>query len=300
VGRGLAGVNQICALLGLSKDSYYNSKDPASRLNEKYAHLRPMIEAIIEENPSYGYPRIKVALEKRYGIVVNHKVLLKLLRLWGLTLKRKVRKKKRSWVYGILDFLEKRANLLWKLLRENRVKRCFQVIVSDVTELYYSGKKAYLSVHMDYVGKMIYGWNLSKSPNKDLVIGSLKMAVRRLKRFGIHVFKRIIIHQDRGSVYTSSDYVAEALSRGFYLSYSRTGEPGDNAVNEAFFSRFKEEWRDVLEEAKDFEGLCRLVKKAISYYNRGRYHSSIGYETPQSFTKQQIKLLTQTPLQVVR
>jgi len=143
---------------------------------------------------------------------------------------------------------------------------------------------------------MIYGWDLGKSPNKDLVVGSFKIAVRRLKRFGIRVFKRIIIRQDRGG-YTSSDYASEALSKGFYLSYSRTGEHGDNVVNEAFFSRFKEEWRDVLEQATDFEELRRLVKKAVSYHNESsRYHSSISYETPQSFMKQQIKLLTQVLL----
>jgi len=258
-----------------------------------------MIEEIIEKNPAYGYPSIKVALEKKYGEIVNHKLLLKLLKLWGLSLKRKVRRPKRSWICNILDFLEKRANLLWRRIRENKITQCFQVIISDVTEIYYSGNKAYLSVHMDYFGKLIYGWKLKKSPDKELVIGSFKMAIRWLKGFGINSFKKIIIHQDRGSVYTSIDYTAEVLSYDFHLSYSRTGEPGDNAVNESFFSRLKEEWRDIFEEAKDFEELCRLVRKAINYYNKSRYHSSIGYETPLSFVKSQVKLLTQYPVEAV-
>ena len=133
----MAVVKQMSRLLGLSMDRYYNSRDALSRLHEKYQQLKPPIEGIIEEHPAYGYPRIKAALEKQYGVVVNHKVLLKLLRLWGLGLKWKVQKRKRSWLVGVLEFLGKRANLLWKLLRESKITRCFQVIIPDITELYH-------------------------------------------------------------------------------------------------------------------------------------------------------------------
>jgi putative transposase len=67
------------------------------------------------------------------------------------------------------------------------------------------------------------------------------------------------------------------------LSYSRRGEPGDNAVNEAFFSRLKAEWADAFYEARTFGELQRLVDLAIVYYNEGRYHSSLGYRTPLAF-----------------
>jgi len=285
--------------LGISKCSYYNSKSPESSLEQKYQELKPLVEKIIRENPAYGWRRIKAVLEKEHGIVVNHKLLLKLLKLWGLSLARKVRRKKKSWVGTVLDFLSRRANLLWKLLREGILINCFQVILSDVTELYYSGKKAYLAVHMDYSGKLIYGWSLKGGAGRELVIESLRGAVRSLKGLGIEDFKGMILHQDRGSVYTSDDYVAEGLSLGFHLSYSRKGEPGDNAVNESFFSRFKEEWADVFEDAKDFEELYRLVSRAMRYYNRKRYHSSLGYETPFSFVKERAKLLTKKSLELV-
>ena len=225
---------------------------------------------------------------------MNEKVIGKLLNIWGLILKRKIKRPKKSWISKILDFLEKRANLLWQMIRENKIRNCFQVLVSDVTEFYYAGgKKAYLSVHLDYFGKMIYGWHLSMNPNSDLVKKSFKNAIKRLIGFGINKFKRIIMHQDRGSIYTSNDYTATVLSTGMYLSYSRTGAPGDNAVNESFFSRLKAEWLDIFSEAKDFDDLKRLVKRAIDYYNQDRYHSSIGNETPLFFTKQQLTCLMQ-------
>jgi len=84
-------------------------------------------------------------------------------------------------------------------------------------------------------------------------------------------------------------FTTEVLSSEAYLSYSAKGEPGDNAVNEAFFSRLKEEWRDLFAEAETFEELKKLIKKSIAYYNEKRYHTSLNNMTPAEFTKKQLK-----------
>ena len=87
--------------------------------------------------------------------------------------------------------------------------------------------------------------------------------------------------------YTSLDYVTTALNANASLSYSKKAEPGDNAVNETFFSRLKEEWREIFAEAKSFEELEQLINNAIEYYNERRYHTSINNLTPLEFTKAQ-------------
>lgn len=250
-----------------------------------------MINKIIKANPYYGYPRIKKALKEQYGEVVNHKLLFKLLKLWGLELKRKTRRKKKSWMTKVLEFLQSRANLLRRAEADGRITSCFQAIVSDITEISFKAGKAYLCVHLDYVGKLVYGWELSLSPNRHLVIGSFKKTVRKLKLLGVNalMFAKIIFHQDRGTQYTSADYTTTVLEANAYLSFSKKGEPGDNAVNEAFFSRLKDEWRDMFAEAESFEELEKLVKKAIDYYNERRYHTSIDNQTPLGFTKAQAK-----------
>lgn len=292
-------MNQICRVLGISKKSYYYSRTPEETLERRYEGLKGRVKRIIENNPSYGYRRIKKGLQEEYGIVVNHKVLLKILRAWGLELKRRIRPPRKSWMTKILDFLEIRANLVWRLAKENALSRCFQVVVSDVTELYYQGKKAYLCVHLDIYGKMIYGWQLMERPNSDLVVNSFREAVKTIRKFLAIPLEGLIIHQDRGSVYTGSEYISAVLKEKCRLSYSRSGEPGDNAVNEAFFSRLKEEWRDVFYEARSFEELKKMVKHVIDYYNNKRYHSSIGLNTPLHFTKGQVRHLTYRNLKVV-
>jgi putative transposase len=227
--------------LGISKDTYYNSKDKQSTLTDKYSSLKPKIAKIIRHNSYYGYPRIKKALLEKYNIVINHKLLLKLLKLWSLELKRKTRKKKKTWITKTLEFLQSRANLLRRAQSKGKLTEPFQAVVSDITEIVYQGGKAYLCVHMDLIGKYVYGWSLSLSPDRHLIINSFNKTKRKLKYFGIKVLTRIIFHQDRGTQYTSADYIIAVLNAGAYLSYSKKGEPGDNAVNEAFFSRLKDE-----------------------------------------------------------
>lgn len=248
-----------------------------------------MIEKIIDDDPSYGYPRIKKALKDNFGEVVNHKLLLKLLKVFGLSLKRKLPKRKKGWIKKVLEFLGSRANLLRKAISKGEIDKCFKAVVSDITEIPFKAGKAYLAVHMDYFGKMVYGSSLSLNPNRKLVISSFKKAVKRLKRFGIKSMEKIIFHQNRGTQYTSADYLTTVLTAKAFLSFSKKGQPGDNAVNESFFSRLKEEWRDIFYEAENFQQLEKLVKKAIDYYNERRYHTSIDNQTPAGFTKDQTK-----------
>lgn len=277
------GVNAVCRLLGISKKSYYRSVAPEGRLEAKYRHLRDTIEEIIGRNPGYGYRRISQALRQEYRIVVNEKLLKRLLRLWGLQLRRNIHKPTRGYVYRLLEFLGKRANLLFRF----KASRCLEVVVSDVTELTCRAGKAYLAVHLDQFGKLVLGWSLSIHPDVRLVLRSLHNALKRIRQLSSSI-PRLIVHQDRGSVYTAELYVRAVRSGGHLLSYSRRGEPGDNAVNESFFSRLKAEWREVFAEARTTEQLEQMVEEAIGYYNKRRYHSSIGYRTPLAFTKESL------------
>lgn len=272
------GINAVCRLLGISKKSYYASRSPEDRLRGRHERLRQMIREIVEQHPGYGYRRIQVALAEVNKVRVNHKLLKKLLSLWGLQLQRRIRRPARSVVRRVLDYLGRRANLLFRI----QSSRCLQVVVSDVTEILYRGGKAYLAVHLDEFGKMILGWRLSASASVSLVLDSFHRASQKIRSVAGDL-KGLVVHQDRGSVYTSDAYVRTVSSRGCLLSFSRRGEPGDNAVNEAFFSRLKVEWADVFYEARTFEELERLVGNAIAYYNKGRYHSSLGYRTPLAF-----------------
>jgi len=82
------GLNRTLATLDLPKGSwYYHQKDKVDP-GSKYAHLRPVLEEIAREHPEYGYRRTQAELNEAYGIHLNHKLVQRLHRPWGLPLLR--------------------------------------------------------------------------------------------------------------------------------------------------------------------------------------------------------------------
>jgi transposase InsO family protein len=111
---------------------------------------------------------------------------------------------------------------------------------------------------------MVYGWSLGLTMETGLTITSLKLAAGRIKQL---IGKRQInlnrskplIHQDRGSQYTSHQYVKAGLELG-RLSYSDPGTPTHNPGQESFFGRFKDDWKEEIAEIETFEELEQFVK----------------------------------------
>ena len=281
---GHFGVNRIVLLLGISKATYYQAQNPVDNFEKKYLNIKSFIEKVIKDNSAYGVDRIKAELWDTYQIKVGRDTLGKLLKLWRLSLKRKVTKKHPNLIQKILLALSSRANLLIRIA----LTAPFQAITSDMTELLFAGGKAYLCVHKDAYGQMIYGWSLGLTQDTDLVIKSFIMATRTIKKLVGKLTTKILCHQDRGTQYTSHRYVQLALTYTT-LSYSDPGTPTHNPGQESFFGRFKDEWKDEIAEIETFEELEKFVKEKINYYNYQRRHTSIGLVSPWKYTKSFLK-----------
>lgn len=287
VRSGLFSINRVCQLTGISKNTYYNHKHPDDSFAAKYEHLKKKIEKIIAGDSSYGVKRIKAALWEEYEIHIGRDALGRLLKLWRLSLKRKVKKTKRSVIQKILIALSDRVNLL--------IRACitgpFQALTSDITEIYYNnGKdKAYLCVHKDVFGQMVYGWALGATMEASLVLKSLEMAKQSIRKLIKRIPAKLLCHQDQGSQYTSYGYTNMVLMSNMRLSYSTPGTPTENPGQESFFGRLKEECQDEINEIKTFSELEKFIAKRMKYYNTKRIHTSIGLTNPLKFTKTFIK-----------
>jgi putative transposase len=284
VARGQFGVNRIVKLTGISKATYYASQNPEERFETKYLEIKAKVVAILDKDSSYGIKRIKAELEDSYQIEIGRDTLGKLLKLWGLDLKRTIKTKRPNMIQRILLAMAERTNLLIR----SSITRPFQALSSDITELRFKGGKAYLCVHKDVFGQMVYGWSLGLTMKTGLVIKSLEMAKIILKKLmGKAKDKdeyKPILHQDRGTQYTSHGYVQKALE-WTTLSYSNPGTPTHNPGQESFFGRFKDQWKDEIAEIETFEQLTIFVQNKINYYNQERRHTSIGLISPYTFTK---------------
>jgi putative transposase len=284
VAKQLIGVNRVCFLVGISKKTYYQCKDPGERLETKYQELKGFVQQVVDKHPKYGVDRIKADLWERFTITVGRDTLGQLLKIWGLSLKRKVKATPPSGISKILCFLAGRANLLIR----TPLTAPFQVISSDITEVKFAhGRQtAYLASHKDVFGEYVYGWALGLSMTTDLVMQSLTMCWHVLTLFlGLAEPKGIIYHQDRGSQYTSYEYVNQVLDHGDRLSFSDPGTPTHNPGQESFQGRFKEEWADEIYELETYEEVVAFVNAKIADYNEDRIHTSIGNQAPIKFLK---------------
>jgi len=124
------------------------------------------------------------------------------------------------------------------------------------------------------------GYHYSKKMDKFLVISALNNAYSNQG-----YPQNVIIHSDRGSQYTSLDYIHTVNRMNMRLSYSKKGCPFDNAPMEAFHALLKKEevyicHYQTLEQAK-----LSLFEYIEGFYNRNRIHSAINFLTPIAFEK---------------
>lgn len=218
---------------------------------------------------------------------VGRDALARLLRLWGLSLNRKIRKNRVSIVKKILLLLADRVNILIR----TKIDKPFQAVSSDITEVWYNGGKckAYLVVHKDVFGQMIYGWNLAKNMKTKFVLDSFEKAKKKIKKLIKKFPGNLICHQDQGSQYTSLEYADAVLKSKMILSYSSPGTPTENPGQESFFGRFKDECQKEINEITDYRKLKKFIQKRMNYYNNRRLHTSLNNQAPKKFTKLFIK-----------
>jgi len=270
----------------LPKSTWYYHQNQKQSYQEKYEHLHPKLEEIACEHPAYGIPRITKELQDTYQIVINHKVVQRLLRLWRLSLVRNIRAPKPSGIQKAITTAGKRANLVSG--RENI--SLFDVVYTDFTELVYADgtTKAHLMVILGHVCKMVFGWTVGERANTQLALKAWSRAKQTFKEYGIPC-KGLIMHHDQDSVYTSYRWVRRLLAKDkVQLSYALNGAK-DNPEIESFNGRFKTENRSLFQDAQILKELHKTVEERIEYYNHDRRHSSLDYLSPAMYLQKRFQ-----------
>jgi len=261
----------------LPKSTWYYHQNQKQSYQEKYEHLHPKLEEIACEHPEYGIPRITKELQDTYQIVINHKVVQRLLRLWRLSLVRNIRAPKPSGIQKAIKTAGKRANLVSGLGKIS----LFDVIYTDFTEIVYANgaTKAQLMVILGHDCKMVFGWAVGERANTQLALKAWSRAKQTFKEYGIPC-KGLIMHHDQDSVYTSYRWARRLLAKDkVQLSYALNGAK-DNPEIESFNGRFKTENWSLFLDAQNLNELHKIVEERIEYYNQERRHSSIDYLSP--------------------
>jgi putative transposase len=249
----------------MAKSTYYYK----SRLKTDEQKAKA-IEAVIKEFAGYGYRRVTKHLH-REGTIINHKVVLRIMKSKGWLCRRKKRFKPTTnskHKYPVYD----------NLIKNITVENINQIWVADITYIALTGEFAYLAAILDAYSRRVIGYNLSHMLTKKLSIKALQMAlnIRKPEAGCIH-------HSDRGVQYACNDYVKMLTDNALKISMSGKGNPQENAKAESWIKTLKCE-EVYLNEYETFEEAKQNIEKFIAeVYNKKRLHSALGYVPPQEF-----------------
>ena len=208
----------------------------------------------------YGYRRLHVLLQREEWSV-NHKRVYRLYRKEGLALRKRPPRRRVACVKREIKPSAVAKNDCWSMdfvsdqLFDGRRLRVLTLVDNHTRES--------LALH---VGQRIRG------------IDVVSVMERVTKQNGLP--KRIQV--DNGPEFISKDLDRWAYWNHVELDFSRPGKPTDNALIEAFNSRFRQEclnehWFMSLPDAQE------KIETWRHDYNHDRPHSSLGYRSPAEF-----------------
>lgn len=243
-----------CVKMARSSFYYYAKR---MGLADKYLETKGAIQDLYHRHKGrLGYRRINLLLQQQ-GQIINHKTVLRLMRM--LKLKSIIRVKKYRSYKGEQGKVA--PNLLNRLFKAEKPN---QKWATDVTEFNVSGKKLFLSPVIDLYNQEIVSYELSESPSFSSVMSMLGKAVEKAD-----TTQSLLLHSDQGWHYQMKQYQNLLKEKGITQSMSRKGNCLDNAVIENFFGIIKSE----LYYLKKYTSIVELKKDImdyINYYNNDR------------------------------
>lgn len=266
------GVKRICRVLGASRAGYYRhlatEQDRAERRAEEKRAVSEIRAIHAEHQGAYGAPRVHAELRAR-GRSINRKRVTRLMRINHIV-GRHLRRKKRTTIADMAavpvpdlvmrDFTADALNTRW---------------CRDITYIAVGSTWLYLATVIDICSRKVVGWSIANHMRTSPVTDAIEMAVAAR---GGRV-RGVVFHTDRGAQYSAAAFADVCLRHGIRRSMGRVGSSYDNALAESFFQGLKRELLHGRRWTSKAQTRLELFRW-LSYYNRRRRHSALGYLTP--------------------
>ena len=226
----------MCAVLNISPKTYYKYRSKEDL--DYYDYL--IIKEIFDENKrTYGYRRIVDGLLQKYGVVMNGKKVLRIMKKYNL-MAEYIRKAK----------IKHKNERIEDNVKPNLLNRNFttdapnKVWDTDVTYLIFKGSRAYLSTIIDLYDRHVISYVISKRNDLKLVMDTLNQALTKEK--DVH---------------------------GLIIQ-SRKGTPIDDSPIESWHALLKKEtlYNNNITSLQEY---IQLVEEWILFYNTTRLKSKV-------------------------
>ncbi|MFE9728843.1 IS3 family transposase [Streptomyces sp. NPDC005794] len=264
----------LCRVMKLSRSTYYawvaaaEARESRQRADEVLGHEIAVIH--VASKRTYGVPRVTAQL-RRQGRLVNHKRVERIMRERGIA-----GHSRRTGRRSLTKADAKAAPAPDRIGRDFHAASPGTKIVGDITYIPTTEGWLYLAGWLDLATREVIGFSMADHHRADLVVDALDMAASlgRLE-------PGCIVHSDRGSEYTSSQFRNRISQLRLKQSMGRTGICFDNAAAESFWAILKEEigtrlWPDRATARREIFAFIE------AFYNRRRLRKHIhwGYLTP--------------------
>ena len=259
----------MCRVLNIPTGTFYNyhfRRKIVTNNQIRDEQLKEEIYKVFKESGErFGAKKIwiKLGVDGIHTSLNKVQKLMKLLNIHSIqSLKRKSIKNDNSQYY---------INKLKRLFNQTEPNKYW---VSDVTEIKVGRNKFYLCMILDLFSRKVIAYRLSSQNNTAFTINTFKDAYENRDRP-----TNLSFHSDQGSNYTAFEFKDLLRVLKVDKSFSKAGNPYDNACMESFFSSFKREEYNS-KEYKYFDDLKNSVDEYMKYYNEYRPHQSQKNKTP--------------------
>lgn len=264
---------------GLSKSSYFYWLSKQDLPEDPLVNLIREISTL--HKGRYGYRRITLELHHR-GYPVNHKKVLRIMRENQLLCtKFRTRNRRYKSYRGTVGKVAKN-----ELRRRFQTDRPFQKLLTDVSEMSYTGGKLYISPVLDCCGGYILSCSIHTNPTLEFVKSSLEKALAQRPPLPY----AMVVHSDQGWHYQHRSWGRTLKQHRVKQSMSRKGNCLDNARMENFFGILKQEMY-YGESFDGYQALAKAIEDYIQYYNHKRRSQKLNGMTPEEFRNHSAQLV---------
>lgn len=270
-------IGEILKAIGLKKATYHDERKRVKNYVDKYKDVKKEILKITENGKcrgrlTYGYRRVQYEL-KKLDIHLADAVVRRLMDELGVqvSLYNRHRNGKYSSYKGTVGKIA--PNVLHQQFNETVP---LTILHTDVTQVRLADSKwAYISAITDEASKEVLAFQVSNSPNSELIMNTLNELIAVIPE-GV----KPTIHSDQGWHYQLNYYINKISEEKFSQSMSRKGNCLDNAPIESFFHLFKTECLNGFPPCDDIEEFKRISLEYVDWFNNRRISRKTKGMTP--------------------
>ena len=185
---------------------YYKPKISREEREKVDADLADKIEHLQANYSCWGYRTITAQLRRVYGLVINRKRVLRIMRKFRLFRRQKQK-------FCITTDSNHNYLIYPNLIRGMEVTGMNQLWVADITYIRIETGFVYLACILDVYSRKIVGYALSKRIDHNLTCAALEAAIE-LRKPGTG----LVHHSDRGVQYACNEYVRILLENRISIS----------------------------------------------------------------------------------